>query len=132
MIIWLSCFIPVIVLSFAALQYKRLVSLPEGTPIMKQIAEDIREGANTFLALEYKHLSVYAVGVAIVLAIFLGWYVGVAFLIGLTVSSLAGLIGMRAATKANVRVSNRARETKNLGSAFSIAFQGGSIMGHGG
>ncbi|MCK5847908.1 MAG: sodium-translocating pyrophosphatase [Caldisericia bacterium] len=129
MIIWLSCFIPVIVLCFAALQYKRLVALPEGTPVMKQIADDIRQGANTFLILEYKHLSVYALVVAIILAVVLGWYVGVAFLIGLTISSLAGLIGMKAATKANVRVSNNARVTKDIGSAFSVAFQGGSIMG---
>jgi K(+)-stimulated pyrophosphate-energized sodium pump len=129
MIIWLSCLIPVIVLGFTIFQYKRLIALPEGTTLMSQIAEDIRQGADTFLYLEYKHLSVYALSIAIVLIVFLGWYVGVAFLMGLFVSSLAGWIGMKAATKANVRVTNKARLTKNMGSAFSTAFLGGSIMG---
>ena len=129
MMLWLSCLIPVVVLCFTILQYKRLVSLPEGTSVMSQIAQDIRQGADAFLYLEYKHLSVYALGIAIVLAIFLSWYVSVAFLLGLFVSSLAGWIGMKAATRANVRVCNNARITKNIGSAFSIAFQGGSIMG---
>jgi len=129
MILWVSCLIPVVVLCFTMFQYKRLIALPEGTPLMSQIAEDIRQGADAFLFLEYKHLSTYALGIVIVVAVFLGWYVSIAFLMGLFVSSLAGWIGMKAATKANVRVTNKARVTKNIGSAFLTAFLGGSIMG---
>ncbi len=64
-----------------------------------------------------------------VMGVLVGWYVGAAFLIGATMSSLAALVGMRIATYANVRVSNTARTTKKLGKTLKVAFTGGSVMG---
>ncbi len=80
-------FIPVVVLCFTILQYKRLVSLPEGTSAMELNCTRYSPGADAFLYLEYKHLSVYALGIAIALAILSVGYVSVAFT-GLFVSSL--------------------------------------------
>ena len=100
-----------------------------GTDVMKEIAGAIQEGASAFIAHEYKIIAFVAAGVFALLSVVVAWYVGVAFLIGATMSAVAGYIGMKIATIANVRVSNEARITKNLGATLKVAFQGGSVMG---
>ncbi len=100
-----------------------------GTETMKEIASAIQEGASAFIAHEYKVIAFVALGVFVLLSVVVAWYVGVAFLIGATMSAVAGYIGMKIATIANVRVSNEARLTKNLGATLKVAFQGGSVMG---
>ncbi|RPI75706.1 MAG: sodium-translocating pyrophosphatase [Ignavibacteriales bacterium] len=105
-----------------------------GTEKMKKISEHISEGAMAFLKAEYKVLSIFVVCVAILL----GWsadselsspVVAVSFIVGAFCSALAGFIGMKVATKANVRTTNAARV--GLGKALEIAFAGGSVMGMG-
>ena len=103
-----------------------------GTDKMKMIAGHISEGAMAFLKSEYKVLSVFVICVAILLAISAdpqesSPLVAVSFIIGSLCSALAGFIGMRVATKANVRTTNAARNS--LGKALEIAFAGGSVMG---
>src|SRR5210317_1176511 len=104
-----------------------------GSDKMKNIAKFIQEGAMAFLKAEYKVLSIFVVAVAILLV----WkgasaensspLVAVSFIVGAICSALAGFIGMRVATAANVRTTNAARQSLN--SALSIAFGGGSVMG---
>ncbi|MCB0656250.1 MAG: sodium-translocating pyrophosphatase [Saprospiraceae bacterium] len=106
-----------------------------GSDKMKAIGKAIADGAMAFLKAEYKVLSVFVIAVAILL----GWsgstqaessfLIAVAFIIGAICSALAGFIGMRVATKANVRTTNAART--GLGHALEIAFAGGSVMGLG-
>jgi K(+)-stimulated pyrophosphate-energized sodium pump len=102
-----------------------------GTERMAEIASYIREGAIAFLKREYSVLAVFAISVAILL--FVANYangthlVGVSFLVGATCSGLAGVFGMRVATRANVRAANAAR--KGLAGALNVAFSGGSVMG---
>ena len=103
-----------------------------GTDKMKLIASHISEGAMAFLKSEYKVLSVFVICVAILLAVSADPHdssplVAVSFIIGSLCSALAGFIGMRVATKANVRTTNAARNS--LGKALEIAFAGGSVMG---
>ena len=103
-----------------------------GTDKMKKIASHISEGAMAFLKSEYKVLSIFVVCVAILLAVSADPHdsshlVAVSFVIGSLCSALAGFIGMRVATKANVRTTNAARNS--LGKALEIAFAGGSVMG---
>ncbi|MCW8809717.1 MAG: sodium-translocating pyrophosphatase [Ignavibacteriaceae bacterium] len=103
-----------------------------GTDKMKKIASHISEGAMAFLKSEYKVLSVFVVCVAILLAVSADPHdssplVAVSFIVGALCSALAGFIGMRVATKANVRTTNAARTS--LGKALEIAFAGGSVMG---
>jgi K(+)-stimulated pyrophosphate-energized sodium pump len=107
--------------------------LDAGTDRMKSIASHIAEGAMAFLKAEYKVLIVFVICVAILLAVSADEssspLVGVSFLVGAFTSALAGFIGMRVATKANVRTTNAARTS--LGRALEVAFAGGSVMGMG-
>ncbi|KRP09606.1 MAG: potassium transporter [Sphingobacteriales bacterium BACL12 MAG-120802-bin5] len=114
----------------------RWVSAQEvGGEKMALIAKNISEGAMAFLKAEYKVLAIFVVLVAILLG-FAGAneansspLVGVSFIVGAFCSALAGYIGMRVATKANVRTTNAARTS--LGKALEVAFTGGSVMGLG-
>jgi K(+)-stimulated pyrophosphate-energized sodium pump len=103
-----------------------------GTEKMQKIANHISEGAMAFLKAEYKVLAIFVVCVAILLAISAdpndsSPFVAFSFIVGALCSALAGFIGMRVATKANVRTTNAARTS--LGKALEIAFAGGSVMG---
>ncbi len=105
-----------------------------GTDKMKKIAGHIAEGAMAFLKAEYKILSVFVICVALLLAFTANSetsspLVGLSFVLGAFCSALAGFIGMRVATKANVRTTNAARTS--LGRALEVAFTGGSVMGMG-
>ncbi|HRG42223.1 MAG TPA: sodium-translocating pyrophosphatase [Saprospiraceae bacterium] len=106
----------------------------EGTEKMSKIAKSISDGAMAFLKAEYKVLAIFVVVVAILMA--MGGMnaassplVGLSFVIGAFCSALAGFIGMKVATKANVRTTNAARTS--LGKALEVAFAGGSVMGMG-
>ena len=106
-----------------------------GTEKMATIAKNISDGAMAFLKAEYKVLSIFVVAVAILL-VFKGnseanssWLVAVSFVVGAFLSALAGFIGMRIATKANVRTTNAARTSLNK--ALEVAFSGGAVMGIG-
>ena len=106
-----------------------------GTDRMKEIAKYISEGAMAFLKAEYKILAYYVV-IAGVLLGYMGysnpnssWLIAVAFVVGACFSVLAGYIGMRIATKANVRTAHAARTS--LSKALAVSFGGGSVMGLG-
>lgn len=122
-------FASVLALAYAAKNFYAVKKLDEGTRVMRNIAASIRTGATAFLNYEFRVISLIVVVVAVVMGVLVGWYVGAAFLIGATMSSLSALVGMRIATYANVRVSNTARTTKKLGKTLKVAFTGGSVMG---
>ena len=122
-------FAVVLALAFAAVNYFAVKKMDEGTPLMQKIAAAIRLGAKTFIAYEYKILAVVVLVVALCEWLALEWYVAVAFITGAVMSGSAGWIGMKVATFANVRVSNEARTTLNLGKTLKVAFRGGSVMG---
>lgn len=119
----------VVALSLAVYNFKAVSKLDAGTDLMKEIAQAIQEGADAFISHEYKVISRIAIVIAILLSVVVDWYVGIAFVLGASMSALAGFIGMRIATISNVRVSNKARTTKSLGQTLKVAFQGGSVMG---
>lgn len=107
----------------------------EGSDKMKRIAKNIADGAMSFLKAEYKILAIFVVAVAVLL-FFKGsnesgsnGMVAVSFIIGAICSALAGFIGMKVATKANVRTTSAARTS--LGKALEVAFAGGAVMGLG-
>jgi len=106
-----------------------------GNEKMARIAKNIADGAMSFLKAEYKILSIFVIAVAVLL-FFKGQaesgsngFVAVSFVVGAICSALAGFIGMRVATKANVRTTNAARNS--LGKALEVAFAGGAVMGLG-
>ncbi len=99
----------------------------QGTDKMKEIAAAIHEGAMAFLFREYKILAIFVVVVSILLAALINWQTGVAFVYGALSSALAGFIGMKIATKANVRTTQAA--TKGIYPALRVAFSSGAVMG---
>src|SRR6187431_1489578 len=106
-----------------------------GNDRMKEISTYIAEGAMAFLRAEWKILGYFVVIVGILLAVMATanpnshWLIAIAFLIGAFFSALAGFIGMKVATKANVRTAQAARTS--LSKALLVSFTGGSVMGMG-
>ncbi len=106
-----------------------------GNDRMKEISNYIAEGAMAFLKAEWKILAYFVVIVAILLGFMSQsnthshWSIAIAFVIGAVSSALAGYIGMRAATKANVRTTQAARTS--LAKALNVSFTGGAVMGLG-
>lgn len=105
-----------------------------GTEKMAKIAKHIADGAMAFLKAEYRVLAIFVIVVAAILAVSANketssWMVSISFIVGAICSALAGLIGMKVATKANVRTTQAARES--LGKGLEVAFAGGSVMGLG-
>ncbi len=106
-----------------------------GTEKMAGIADHISAGAMAFLNAEYKVLIIFVIAVGVILG-FKGSFeahshalVALSFVVGAFCSAFAGFLGMKVATKANVRTTNAAR--KSLGKALEVAFTGGSVMGLG-
>ena len=105
-----------------------------GTERMETIATNIADGAMSFLKAEYRVLSIFVLSVAILLGATANAetsspLVALSFVLGAICSALAGFIGMRVATKANVRTTNAART--GLSKALEVAFAGGAVMGLG-
>ncbi len=106
-----------------------------GNEKMSRIAKNIADGAMAFLKAEYKVLAIFVAAVAILLyfkgesEVGSSGMVAVSFIIGAICSALAGFIGMKVATKANVRTTEAARTS--LGRALEVAFAGGAVMGLG-
>ncbi|MEM1219158.1 MAG: sodium-translocating pyrophosphatase [Bacteroidota bacterium] len=105
-----------------------------GTEKMAKIAEHIADGAMAFLKAEYRVLAIFVLAVAILLGVSADSetsspLIAGSFILGAICSALAGFIGMRVATKANVRTTNAARTS--LGKALEVAFAGGAVMGLG-
>jgi len=106
-----------------------------GEPKMQELAGYIAKGAMAFLKAEWRILGVFA----LIAAILLGWsgtlieeshpIIALSFLLGALLSGLAGYIGMKIATKANVRTTQAARTS--LAKALNVSFTGGSVMGIG-
>jgi K(+)-stimulated pyrophosphate-energized sodium pump len=115
-------------LLFAAFFYFRVKALPDGDATMNRIAGYIREGAMAFLVREYKVLAVYCAVLAVIIGFALGWTASASFVLGAFLSLLAGYIGMKAATYANVRTAQAAR-TGSKPNALLVALDGGAVMG---
>ena len=115
-------------LAIALLLYFYIKKNPAGTDEMVAIADDIHDGAMTFLRKEYTILLVFVLVVFALLYGFVDPRTAVAFLAGAGCSIVAGFTGMKAATRANVRTAQAANQ-RGQGPALSIAFFGGAVMG---
>lgn len=106
-----------------------------GNDRMKEISNYIAEGAMAFLKAEWRILTYFVAIVALLLAVMASanpnshWSIAVAFVIGAVFSATAGYIGMKVATRANVRTANAARTS--LSKALQVSFTGGAVMGLG-
>lgn len=115
-------------LIFAILLFVWIKSKDAGTDLMKDISEQIHKGAMVFLRREYSILVIFVVVVAALLMWKIQLQTGIVFLGGAGCSMLAGFIGMKAATRANVRTCAAAKDSGQP-AALSVAFTGGAVMG---
>lgn len=116
-------------LLFACVLAARVNRQSAGTKKMKEIASAISEGAQAFLAAEYKILIFFMAILFVLIGVGVGsWITAICFVVGALFSTLAGYFGMTVATRANVRTANAAKE-KGMNQALSIAFSGGAVMG---
>ena len=125
----LGLFAAVLGLAYAAFNFTHVRRMEEGTERMQEIASAIRVGANAFIRYEYRVLAVVVVIVALLLTAVVSWQTALCFLLGALMSAMAGMVGMKIATYANVRVSNMARQTGRIEETLRVAFRGGSVMG---
>lgn len=126
----------VLALLFAYYLIVKINQADAGTPRMQEISGAIQEGAMAFLLREYRTLVFFVLGMAALIIITglltkgsesMQPVTAVPYVLGTLCSIGAGYIGMRVATRANVRTANAAR--KSLNAALNIAFSGGSVMG---
>ncbi|GHV50278.1 K(+)-stimulated pyrophosphate-energized sodium pump [Spirochaetia bacterium] len=125
----------ILTLIFAYYNFQKGAKMEHGTPTMQEIAKSIREGANAFLKREFSIDIPVIIVIAVLFGVFFSPWTGFALILGSTMSSFAGLVGMRAAVIYNERVTNEARlgverkDASALGKALNVAFRGGSVMG---
>jgi K(+)-stimulated pyrophosphate-energized sodium pump len=125
----------VVGLLYTLWKFKWVSAQEAGSDRMKEISNYIAEGAMAFLRAEWKILGYFVVVVAILLALMAQanptshWSIAIAFIFGAVASATAGYIGMRVATKANVRTAHAARTS--LSKALEVSFTGGAVMGLG-
>ena len=122
----------VVAMLFAFWKTSWINSQDEGSDRMKQIGASIADGAMAFLKAEYRVMTIFVIIVGCLLAFAANnqgdsWLVSISFLVGALASGLAGLLGMKVATKANNRTTNAAQY--GLAKALNVAFTGGSVMG---
>ncbi|MGN0839570.1 MAG: sodium-translocating pyrophosphatase [Candidatus Ornithospirochaeta sp.] len=121
----------VIILSlvYVFFNYRRIKAMNEGTDEMVEMAAIIRSGANTFMKTEYKTIFIVVLIVALIFSLFVEKTSGLTLLLGALASSAACITGMKSATFANVRTSNKARESLSIGETVKVALSGGSVAG---
>ena len=108
--------------------YKLVMKYPDGEDNVKKIGDQIHAGALAFMKTEYKYLSIFIAVIVLLAWYALGPYTSISIVVGAICSSVAGFIGMYAATKANVRTATAAQKD-GPAAALSVSFYGGSIMG---
>ena len=112
----------------ALVVYMLVMKYPDGEDKVKKIGDQIHSGALAFMKTEYKYLLVFIAVLVVLAQMFLGTQTAIAVVVGAACSSLAGFIGMYAATKANVRTATAAQKD-GAAAALSVSFYGGSVMG---
>ena len=108
--------------------YGLVMKYPDGEDKVKKIGDQIHTGALAFMKTEYKYLLIFIAVLVVLAQVFLGTETAIAVIVGAACSSLAGFIGMYAATKANVRTETAAQQD-GAAAALYVSFYGGSVMG---
>ena len=106
---------------------KHILSLSPGSAKMQEIASAIQVGAKAYLNRQYKTIAIVGVVVLIIISYLFSIFVGVGYLIGATLSGIAGYVGMLVSVQANVRTAEASR--KGLSQGLSVAFKSGAVTG---
>ena len=108
--------------------YMLVMKYPDGEDKVKKIGDQIHRGALAFMKTEYTYLLMFMSVLVVLVWLGLGMHSAIAVIVGAACSSVAGFIGMYAATKANVRTATAAQKD-GAAAALSVSFYGGSVMG---
>lgn len=125
--IW-ACLVGILGLAFAFGLFLNMLNKSAGDQTMRNLSTVIHRGAMVFLKKEYSILVIFVLVVFLLLFWKIGRWTAMAYLSGAFSSMLAGFLGMNAATRANVRTTQAARESGQA-KALSVAFSGGAVMG---
>ena len=106
---------------------KNILNSSAGNPKMQDIASAIQIGAKAYLARQYKTIAIVGVVVLVIVSVAFSPLVGLGYLIGATLSGIAGYVGMLVSVEANVRTAEASR--KGLASGLSVAFKSGAVTG---
>jgi K(+)-stimulated pyrophosphate-energized sodium pump len=117
----------VLALLYGLWTVRMVLGLPAGSARMQEIAAAIQEGARAYLNRQYATIAAVGVVIFVLAIIFLGWQVGVGYLIGAALSGAAGYIGMYVSVRANVRTAEAARS--GLAAGLKVAFRSGAVTG---
>ena len=117
----------IVALLYSVWAIRSVLSKSPGNERMQEIAAAIQEGARAFLKREYTTIAIVGAVIFVLVLYFLGWQVGIGYLIGAVLSGLAGYIGMNVSVRANVRTTEASR--KGLAEGLSLAFRSGSVTG---
>src|SRR5689334_2961470 len=117
----------VLALLYGLWTIRSVLSLPAGNARMQEIAAAIQEGARAYLNRQYTTIAMVGVVIFLLALFFLGWQVGVGFLIGASLSGAAGYVGMYVSVRANVRTAEASRS--GLAKGLSVAFRAGAVTG---
>ena len=114
-------------LVYGAILIGWILKQPSGDGKMKGISLAIQEGANAYMARQYKMIAAIGVVIFAVLGFALSWNIAAGFAVGAICSSIAGFIGMSVSVRANVRTTEAAK--KGMEKALEVAVKGGSVTG---
>ena len=106
---------------------KNILNKSSGNNKMQEIASAIQVGAKAYLNRQYKTIALVGVVVLVIISIAFSPLVGLGYLIGATLSGLAGYVGMLVSVQANVRTAEASR--KSLNSGLDVAFKSGAVTG---
>ena len=135
MMIYMPAILAVVGLIYMSVKKSWVMKQDAGDGKMKEISDHIYEGALAFLKAEYRLLTFFVIGVSVLLFIVstvvpsTHWLIVIAFMLGAVFSALAGNMGMKIATKTNVRTTQAAKTS--LPDALRVSFGGGTVMGLG-